>query len=322
MTQLWRVLEQAERDRAAGSAGRGQPDSPSNGAPPPFAAPAPPAQPPDPVAPPGPGTARAMPGPRTDAHRHALDDRLVSLLCPASFLAEPYRAVRHLLEQMHRTDRMSVVAVSSAGTGEGKTITAINVAGALAQGPEARVLLIDADLRRPSIADHLALRRGRGLVDAVLDRRLTLADVTVSLPAYNLRVVPAGSPPPAPYEILESHRLGDLLAEARRQYDFVVLDTAPFVPVPDSRLLAPWVDGFLMIVAAHKTPRKLLAELLNTVEPAKLVGLLFNGDDEPLPAAYAYGAPTAEAVPVWRRLLSGSARAVPGGRRTTGGGTR
>ena len=104
-------------------------------------------------------------------------------------------------------------------------------------------------------------------------------------PPFNLDVLPAGTLRPAPYEVLKSPRLGELLEEARRRYDYVVLDTAPLVAVPDSRLLGKWVDGFLVVVAAHRTPRKLVAETLDLMEPAKLIALLFNGDDE-LPAGY------------------------------------
>jgi Mrp family chromosome partitioning ATPase len=79
-----------------------------------------------------------------------------------------------------------------------------------------------------------------------------------------------------------------LLVEARRQYDYVFIDTPPIVPFADARLLGRWTDGCLVIVAAHKTPRKLLAEALNLVDPAKLIGVVLNGDDQPLSGHYGY----------------------------------
>ena len=126
-------------------------------------------------------------------------------------------------------------------------------------------------------------------------------------PPFNLDVLPAGTLRPDPYEVLKSPRLGDLLEEARRRYDYVVLDTAPLVAVPDSRLLSKWVDGFLVVVAAHRTPRKLVAETLDLMEPTKLIALLFNGDDEPL-SGYAYpaslnGGSRSDARLAWRRSL-------------------
>jgi capsular exopolysaccharide synthesis family protein len=197
--------------------------------------------------------------------------------------------VRYRLEQLHHTSQLAIVAVSSATVAEGKTTTAINLAGALAQGADTRVLLVDADLRNPSIAGCLALRgsAGRGLVDAILDSSLGLDDVVSSRPPFNLDVLPTGTLRPAPYEVLKSPRLGVLLEQARRRYDYVVLDTAPLLAVPDSRLIGNWVDGFLVVVAAHKTPRRLVAETLDLMEPTKLVALLFNGHDEHL-SGYTY----------------------------------
>jgi non-specific protein-tyrosine kinase len=203
--------------------------------------------------------------------------------------------VRHLLEQLHRTAQLTIVAVSSAMVGDGKTTTSINLAGALAQASDTRVLLVDADLRNSSIPRQLALGPAgrRGLIDAILDPSLGLDDVVSPRPAFNLDVLPAGTLRPAPYEVLKSLRLGDLLEEARRRYDYVVVDTAPLLAVPDSRLIGKWVDGFLVVVAANRTPRKLVAETLDLMEPAKLIALLFNGDDQ-APSGYSY--PTSSTV--------------------------
>ena len=216
-----------------------------------------------------------------------LEEHLVSLLAPTSFEAEQYRALRHLIEQRHKSTDLSVVAVSSPGVADGKTTTAINLAGALAQAPDARVLLVDADLRGAALATHFGLgdRAGPGLVDAILDANLTVEAVAQVRPHLNLSVLPAGRLPSAPYEVLKSPRVGELLAEARRRYDYIVLDTPPLVSVPDCRVIEKWVDGFLIVVTAHRTARKLLEEALNVMEPAKIVGLVFNGDDRHLSRA-------------------------------------
>jgi Mrp family chromosome partitioning ATPase len=154
----------------------------------------------------------------------------------------------------------------------------------LAQAADARVLVIDADLRSGNLAKRLGLEEpaGPGLVEAILDPMLSLDVVVRRRAPFNLSVLPAGRLPAAPYELLKSPRVGELLAEARRQYDYVILDTPPLVSVPDGRVIGKWVDGFLLAVAAHKTPRKLLTEALNVMDPATVVGLIFNGDDRPL----------------------------------------
>lgn len=242
--------------------------------------------------------------------RGAVDARLVSLVVPGSLEAEQYRGLRHVVEYMHKAGECTVVAVCSPTPGDGKSITAINLAGALAQDPKATVLLMEVDLRRPSVTlgNHLGGFAGRGLVDAILDPSLTLEDVAQRLPDFNLAVLPAGGRPSAPYEMLKSPRLGELLAQARRRYDYVILDAPPVVPVPDCRLIAKWVDGFLMVVAAHRTPRGALEEALNLMDAHSVLGLVFNCHD-PWAARhygyYGYGRPASRNPDRWwNRLLA------------------
>jgi capsular exopolysaccharide synthesis family protein len=219
-----------------------------------------------------------------------VEEHLVSLVAPNTFEAEQYRALRALLEQKRKAESLVVLAISSPAAGDGKTLTSINLAGTLAQAPEARVLLVDCDLRRPSVEAHLALGDGSsiGLVEAILDPALSLDQVIRRQARFNLSVLTAGRCPGSPYELLKSPRLADLLEEARRRFDYVVVDTPPMVPVPDLRVIAKLVDGVLLVVAAHKTPRRLLEEALYASDPAKVVGLVFNNDDGLLSRAYGY----------------------------------
>jgi len=213
-----------------------------------------------------------------------LDPHLVALTSPGSFAAEQYQGLRLTIERLRRGRRLQVIAVTSPAAGEGKTLTAINLAGALARGGDAaRVLLIDADLRRPAVARQLAIDDdAKGLTEVVENAAATIDSVTQKLKPYNLSVVPAGTRNGAVHHILRSSRLDVVLAEARQRYDFVVLDTPPLLPVFDSALLANAVDGVLMVVAANQTPRKLLAEALNLLDPAKVLGIVFNRDARPM----------------------------------------
>ena len=227
-----------------------------------------------------------------DSSAAIADDHLVSLIRPSAFEAEQYRALRHIVEQMHKTANVQVVAVSSPAVGDGKTTTAINLAGALAQSPDARVLLVDADLRRPSIGALLRhVDATPGLVDAILDPACTLDALLEFRPQFNLSFVQAGRRlSGSPYELLKSSRLGDVLEEARRRFDYVIVDAPPLAVVQDCRLIAPWVDGFLVVVAANRTPRRLVEEALGVIEPARILGLVFNGDTEGRHASYkGYG---------------------------------
>jgi capsular exopolysaccharide synthesis family protein len=212
-----------------------------------------------------------------------LDPRLVSLTAPASFAAEQYQGLRLTLERLGRGRGAQVIAVTSPAAGDGKTVTSINLAGTLARGSEGRVLLIDADLRRPTVASQLAIDpTAKGLTDALTDERTTLQDVTTTLEAFSLSVIPAGLARGGVHQMLRSGRLERLLQEAGERYDFVVLDTPPLLPVFDSALLAKSVDGVLMVVSANHTPRKLLGEALNLLDATKVLGIIFNRDERPL----------------------------------------
>lgn len=213
-----------------------------------------------------------------------LDQRLVSLVDATSFEAEQYRRLRQQIEQRAVARGLRTLAITSAVASDGKTLTAINLAGALAQAHGARILLIDADLRRPEVARHLGLEThdDAGLMAAVQAPRGRLKDYVVPVDQFGLWVLPCGRSRPDTYELLTSPRLVELLADARREYDFVLIDTPPIVPVPDGVLLSRAVDGYIVVVGANSTPRKLLAEALNLLEPSSVVGLVFNRDDRPL----------------------------------------
>lgn len=240
------------------------------------------------------------------AERPHVVEQIVSLVAPDSFEADQYRSLRHIVERLRTESALQVLAVSSPAPGDGKTVTTLNLAGALAQSSDARVLVIDADLRKPSVGGYLGLSpRLTGLTDAAADSSLSLNRVLRRFDAFNLSVVPAGQPTNTPYELLNSPRLEALIAEARRHFDCVLIDTPPLVPLPDCRLIDRLVDGFLIVVAAHKTPRKSLAEALNTVDSRRVVGLAFNADDHPSSDYYGYyyGSDVRAHTPWWRRLL-------------------
>jgi capsular exopolysaccharide synthesis family protein len=217
-------------------------------------------------------------------------EQLVSLHAPTSFEADQYRTLRLTVERHRANGGLQVIAVTSPCPAEGKSITALNLAGTLAQARTARVLIVDADLRRPSVARYLGLAplATPGLAEALLQPTYELPQLVQYLKRFNLFVLPAGTPQSAPYELLNSARLEELLAEARRTFDYVVIDTSPLLPFPDARLLGRYIDGFFVTVAAHRTRREMLAEGLNLIDPAKVLGVVFNGDDQPRSAHYGY----------------------------------
>ena len=213
--------------------------------------------------------------------RRNLDSRLISLLKPNSLDAERYRRLRQSVEEFRIEKNGTVIAVTSPLAGDGKSLTSLNLAGSLAQDPCARVLLIELDLRQKlsNIKDYIGMKKipGPGVVDKVLNEDIKWEQSVCYIPDFNLYFMPTGRSTESPYEILNSPRLGELLEEARQRYDFVILDTAPVVLLPDCQLISKWVDGFLMVVAADRTPKKMLEEAFNLMDPKKIMGLVFNG---------------------------------------------
>jgi capsular exopolysaccharide synthesis family protein len=266
MSRFFKALEQADRDRAlhghatwskrGSEGGLRIEETVSHGTPP-------------------------RPGESVADRSTGFDEHLVSLLQPTSFEADQYRTLRHLIEQLHKSADLSAVAVSSPGVADGKTTTAINLAGVLAEAPEARVLLIDADLRGAAVMKYLGFAEGRipSFMDAISDVNFRFESVARVRPSAKLFVLPAGRLPSSPFEMLKSRRVEELFTEARRRYDYIIADTPPIVSVPDCRVVGKLVDGFLIVVTAHRTPRTLLREALTATEPTKIVGLVFNGDD-------------------------------------------
>jgi capsular exopolysaccharide synthesis family protein len=212
-----------------------------------------------------------------------LDRHLVTLTAPASFAAEQYQGLRLTIERLSHARDIRMIAVTSPAAGDGKSVTSVNLAGALARGTDDRVLLIDADLRRPSVSGLLGLNREeRGLAEALGEARLPFTDTLQPTPLPNLSMLPAGLMRGGVSELLRSSALDTILRQARQRYSYVIVDTPPLLPVFDSALLAKLVDGVLVVVSANQTPRKLLGEALNMLEPSKVLGIVFNRDERPL----------------------------------------
>ncbi|MDQ1083855.1 MULTISPECIES: polysaccharide biosynthesis tyrosine autokinase [Microbacterium] len=194
---------------------------------------------------------------------------------PLSPRAESFRALRTNLQFLDMGGRSSFVVTSSIPS-EGKSTTTINLAIALADAGK-RVALLDADLRKPKIAEYLGVEGGAGLTD-VLIGRATINDVMMPWGGRSLYVLPSGKIPPNPSELLGSQQMGNLLEMLEREFDVVLCDAPPLLPVTDAAILARVTSGAIMIVSAGKTTKHQLAgatDALNTVG-AKLAGFVMS----------------------------------------------
>lgn len=213
--------------------------------------------------------------PKTTLERRNGHASPVVVRSPRSPAAEAYRALRANLQFASLDRDLRTVLITSAGQGDGKTTVAANLGVALAEGGK-HVLLVDADLRRPSVHRLFELPPAPGLSNALLHEEGELPVVATTVPG--LSILAAGDPPPNPGEFVASPRLGRLLARARSSFDVVLIDTPPVSLVADAAVLAPSVDGVLLVVSAGRTKRDLVRRAKDQLEKvgARLLGVVLN----------------------------------------------
>jgi capsular exopolysaccharide synthesis family protein len=205
---------------------------------------------------------------------------------PQSTAAEQYRALRTRIAQSETDRYFRAIVVTSPSQGDGKSVTAMNLALAMAQEFHRRVLLVDADLRNGSLHRQLGIPGRPGLAD-VLTGTATLDEAIVSIPACRLAVIPSGGPADHPTELLGSAEMRRLLDTLRTQFDRIVLDTPPAAPLADVNVLAPLADGVLLVVRAGRTGRPAIDRAVEGIDESHIIGLVLNDVDVSI-AGYAY----------------------------------
>lgn len=214
-------------------------------------------------------------------------NRIVMLADPQSVAGQQYGILALKLRRRMGESGGKVLVVTSATGAEGKSVTAVNLALALASCVSGKVLLIDADLRLPQVADRLGISPEKGLGDWLKSSAGEAKDYVVQ--AADLDVISGGLKPADPVAALSSPRMREILAQLRETYECVVIDSPPVVPVADSHVLAQLGDGVLVVVRAGRTRPELFKRALESLETAKVLGVVLNGlDIAASPYAYAY----------------------------------
>ncbi len=224
---------------------------------------------------------------------------LVTERQPRSPAAEAYRTLRTGVMAMARRRDLKVFAVVSPVQGEGKTTTAANLAVTLSH-TDSRVLVIGADLRRPSLHRYFQLENEMGLSDVLLGE--VPLEEAIQAVSPNLWVLVSGQPPARPAELLQSHRMAELLDRQRDRFDFILLDCPPVLGLADSMAIAPLADAMLLVAKAEKTKRGAIAhavDQLGQVGAAVRGGVLNNVSLSKRHSSYGYGMDTGTA---WTRL--------------------
>ena len=215
-----------------------------------------------------------------------LNKRRISLLQPDSYAAEQFRTLRSRIDSLSAQRLIKTIAMTSANPGDGKTTASLNLAVVTAMGMGQRALLIDCDLRRPSVHRSLGLEPKVGLAE-VLQGRATLDEAILKVEGIDLDVLPVRSKPPNPSELLASNEMRSLVAECGERYDRVILDTPAALGLPDARTVAELSDGVVMVVRAGITPLGDVEDALELVDRRRVIGLVLN-DAEQGRAHYGY----------------------------------
>jgi protein-tyrosine kinase len=201
---------------------------------------------------------------------------------------EQYRRLAATLHHGQAANGLKVVMIASAVAGEGKTLTASNLALTLSESYQRNVLLVDADLRRPSVHAVFKVKGSPGLAEGLMsveDRKLPLHVISP-----RLTILPAGTPSSDPMAGLTSTRMRYLIDEAREAFDWVIIDTPPVGLLTDANLLASMVDGVVMVVKAGSTPYGLVRRAVDAIGAPRVLGVVLNrATAHALEYRYGYG---------------------------------
>jgi protein-tyrosine kinase len=201
---------------------------------------------------------------------------LITHFSPRAAISEQYRTIRTNIQFSSVDESIRTILVTSSGPEEGKSTTVANLAVVFAQQGK-KVLLIDADLRKPTVHYTFQLENTTGLTN-VLTKQTQLEKAVVETLVDNLKVLPSGPIPPNPAELLGSKAMEDMLVAALEQFDIVIFDTPPVLAVTDAQILANRCDGTILVVGSGKTqiePAVKSKELLLSSK-GKLLGVVLN----------------------------------------------
>jgi len=203
---------------------------------------------------------------------------------PRTQLADEYRVIKRplLTNALRRSstsvERGNLILITSAMPGEGKTFTAINLALSMAVELDCTVLLVDADVARPSVLNRFGLPSAKGLLDILTDSRLDLSDVLLRTNVERLSILPAGTHHPRATELLASDGMNRLVDELATRYSdrILVFDAPPLLPSTESRVLAAHMGQIVVVVESSRTQRSTLTQALGTIENCPVVMMLLN----------------------------------------------
>ena len=207
---------------------------------------------------------------------------------PKSIDAEAYRSLRSNIEYSSFDDEYRVIVVTSSVPGEGKSTTSGNLAIALAQSGNS-VLLVDCDMRKPSIHKKFKISNAAGTAELLLRKKLF--EEVANKYNENLTIITAGKIPPNPSEMLASRAMTAFIEEMKKEFKYIILDTPPLQAVTDAQVLSTKADGVLLVVKAGSTKREMVFNSVDLIKKVqgKVIGTVLNGAENKKNNYYYYG---------------------------------
>lgn len=214
---------------------------------------------------------------------------LITIADKTSPIAEQYRTIRTNIQFASADKKIQTIVVTSSGPSEGKSTTSANIAVVFANSGQ-RVLLVDADMRKPTVHKTFGLTNDKGLSMVLSSNNSVLEMARPSGIVENMSILTSGPKPPNPSELLGSARMNQVIEEARHLYDVVIFDMPPVVTVTDAQIMASKADGTLLVVRENVTRKDALTKAKDLLEmvQANVLGVVYNGTQNLRDHSYYY----------------------------------
>ena len=226
---------------------------------------------------------------RWEVETERVEPRLVAITQPNSNYCEEYRSLRtHILHKSQR-QKMQAIVVASVNPAEGKSVTALNLSWLLAQTDGVKALVIDSDLRMPSLNDYIGIETEKGLSD-LLAGTATLSNSIIELAPSGLHLLPSGEARSDVAELISGPKFKDILDEAREMFDYIIIDAPPLGIFTDATVLINNADGAMLVVRAGRTKYAGVDRILEILPRERMIGVVLNQCEDVMPERqYGYG---------------------------------
>jgi exopolysaccharide/PEP-CTERM locus tyrosine autokinase len=215
--------------------------------------------------------------PKTTQEDIVLDSKMVSFFEPSSMAAEQFRKLRSYIIKPGMGNTTKTILITSAMAGEGKSLIAINFAISIASELHSHALLVDCDLRNPTLSRWFGFDEANGLSN-YLTGQAELPDILVKTPVDKLSIIPGGALRENPAELIGSNKMKSLVADLKTRYAdrYIILDSSPLLATTEPSVINEMVDGIIIVIKAGVTPRESVQQAIKLLDKKKIIGVVLN----------------------------------------------